>query len=161
MLVSTPKISAVLLAIAAVGNSAVIANKPLAKTPLSGHINTTGIHNIVERDQARARMILARASGNIPEKANEPLSNELVVYVATIGVGSPPTFCKSRQAFQARLQLSSQMISRSTLEGDCHLMCFLIFINPAILYSSNTWLGAQKKYVKTSSSKKTPDDVVG
>ncbi|KAF8346650.1 aspartic peptidase A1 [Amanita rubescens] len=125
MLVSTPKISAVLLAIVAVGNSAVVANKPLAKTPLSGHVNITGIHNIVERDQARARMILARASGNRQEKANEPLSNELIVYVATIGVGTPPTFYD--------------------LEVDTG--------------SSNTWLGAQKKYVKTSSSKKTRDDV--
>ncbi len=134
MLVSTPKISAVLLAIAAVGNSAVVANKPLAKLPLSGHVNTTGTHKIVERDQARTRMLLARANGNLREKISEPLGNEIVVYVATIGVGRPPTFCKSRQAFQARLQLSSQTILRSTLEGDHHrLMCFLSFINPAIL----------------------------
>ena len=127
MLVSTPKISAVLLAIAAVGNSVIAANKPLAKIPLSGHVNTTGIHNVVGQDQARASMLLARANGGLREETNEPLGNELVVYVASIGVGSPPTFCKSYQAFQARLQLSLQTITGSTLEGDHHrLMCFYL-----------------------------------
>lgn len=94
MVVSTLKLGSALLALAFSCNGAVVANTPI-KLPLSRHVNTTSLRNIVELDRARTHMLLGSASGNPVKEFNAPLANVVSQYIASIGVGSPPTYCKS------------------------------------------------------------------
>ncbi|KAK2464677.1 hypothetical protein APHAL10511_003253 [Amanita phalloides] len=94
---------------------------------LSRQVNFTGVHNLLQQDQARARFLTDRASGHEQSAAiiNEPVTNRIVTYLASVGVGSPPTY-------------------------------YSLIVDTG---SSNTWVGAGKKYAKTKSSKQTQDSV--
>ncbi|KAH9934531.1 acid protease [Epithele typhae] len=93
-------------------------------------LNLTGVPSIIEADRARAKMLLERATaqnatamsakqaaGFVPVDA----TNQVVHYIASVGVGSPPTF-------------------------------YDLLIDTG---SSNTWVGASKAYVNTSTSVST------
>ena len=69
--------------------------------PLSRRVNLTSIHNLVRHDQARAKALRARATAKatgLPLHSdaviNEQVENRGVSYIASVGVGSPPTTCK-------------------------------------------------------------------
>ena len=73
--------------------------RSLVTLPISRRINLNGI-NILEHDQLRAKALKAtgeaRAAG-LSDRAsviNSQAENQAVSYVASIGVGSPPTQCK-------------------------------------------------------------------
>ena len=64
-------------------------------------MNTTGIPNLLAVDQARAKALKARAKSNpgglkfpIAPAESIPATNQVVDYVASVGVGNPPTECK-------------------------------------------------------------------
>ena len=88
-------LSSLLLAIAVAANP-VPALEPYVKLPLSRHVNTTGVVNVLKHDQARARHLVARATGQLDFRfavVGEPVSNDAAVYPASVGVGSPATTC--------------------------------------------------------------------
>lgn len=71
--------------------------------PIARRVNLTGIYNLVQHDQTRAKLLrtqgVAKASGGLRVDAaviNSPATNLAVDYVASIGIGIPPTFCKSQ-----------------------------------------------------------------
>ena len=75
--------------------------------PFVRRMNTTGIRNLLQVDQARARALKARAKSNpggvrfpMAPTDDVPATNQVVDYVATVAVGDPPTECKS---FDVRL----------------------------------------------------------
>ena len=74
----------------------VVRDAPLVSLPFVKHINATGTVNLLAQDQARARWLKARAKGEpIEERAGSvPVTNELVSYLAAVGVGSPATTCE-------------------------------------------------------------------
>ncbi|KAH7917667.1 acid protease [Leucogyrophana mollusca] len=84
-------------------------------------VNVAGAANIAELDQARAFQIIQTATkrkrGGVPFS----VTNSAVSYIATVGVGSPPT-------------------------------SYDLIVDTG---SSNTWVGANKTYVQTSSSQNT------
>ncbi|XP_006457102.1 hypothetical protein AGABI2DRAFT_212363 [Agaricus bisporus var. bisporus H97] len=68
---------------------------------LSRRVNTTSAHNLLKHDVARVQSLKARAKalqagGRLsPEEealVNQPLDNQAVTYIASVGVGSPATF---------------------------------------------------------------------
>jgi cathepsin E len=90
-----------------------VAAKPISraesfvKLPVTRRVNPANGNNIVRHDQQRAETLKAKGNaittGNIKalqslavsNAINSPVENQLVSYVATVGVGSPPTDCKS------------------------------------------------------------------
>jgi cathepsin E len=87
--------SLLLLALGVAANPVVI-NRSLVTLPLAKKYNFTSINNLLKHDQARARALKSRAfrKGAVPDTGiNEPVSNQIVVYVASVGVGNPPTNC--------------------------------------------------------------------
>ena len=92
------------LLLALTGNVAanpVIFNRSPVTLPLSRRLNLTSTHNLLRHDQARAKAIKSRGSSLKTGKdhdaraiINEPVDNQAVAYIASIGVGSPPTTCK-------------------------------------------------------------------
>jgi cathepsin E len=69
--------------------------------PVAKRVNLTGIHNLVQHDQTRAKLLkaqgAAKTSGlNVDNDAviSSPAINEGVSYVASVGIGSPATTCK-------------------------------------------------------------------
>ncbi|KAK2465527.1 hypothetical protein APHAL10511_002419 [Amanita phalloides] len=83
--------SIIILALAIAANGAAINTAP-TKLTLSRHFNMTGTQNILQLDQARARDLKNRATAkNTVSAATEPITNQAVIYTASVGVGSPPT----------------------------------------------------------------------
>ena len=80
-----------------VAGSPVLVNSSPVTLPFSRLVNLTSIHDLVRHDQARAKALIARAVAKVlggPGHHNEPIENQAVTYVASVGVGSPPTTCK-------------------------------------------------------------------
>ncbi|KAI8989240.1 acid protease [Trametes punicea] len=107
-------------------NGLVVQNKSPVTLPIARRLNVTGATNIVKLDQARAKALKTRPQTHAGKARrtdifNVPATNEAVDYVATVGVGSPPT--------QYSLLIDTG--------------------------SSNTWVGAGKPFVETSTSKFT------
>ena len=73
--------------------------RSLVTLPISRRINLNG-RNILEHDQLRAKALKARGEARAAGLSDRGIvspsfaENEGVSYVASIGVGSPPTQCK-------------------------------------------------------------------
>ncbi|KAI0793715.1 aspartic peptidase A1 [Fomes fomentarius] len=82
-------------AITASAGSIVQVRDDLVRLPIAKHFNSTGGGKILSRDQARARQLYARANAQIIGDArpvpahNVPVTNQAVIYTATVGIGSP------------------------------------------------------------------------
>ncbi|KAI0649649.1 acid protease [Trametes meyenii] len=91
--------------------------------PIARRLNVTGSANLVQLDQARAKNLKARPKANPgnPTIFDPAITNKVVDYVATVGVGNPPTD-------------------------------YSLLIDTG---SSNTWVGAGKAFVQTSTTRTT------
>ena len=79
--------------------SPVLVNRSPVTLPLSRRVNLTSVHNLLRHDQARAKALKVRAAAkatglHTDAVINEPVDNQAAHYVASVGVGSPPTTCK-------------------------------------------------------------------
>ena len=107
----------------------VVVREPSATLQFARRLNFTGSVSLADADRARANILKSQgfASNSTPAAANRrralsfDVTNNVVGYVASIGVGSPAT------SYDLAIDTGS----------------------------SNTWLGAGKSYVKTSTSKST------
>ncbi|KAJ3541124.1 hypothetical protein NM688_g6129 [Phlebia brevispora] len=72
-----------------------IASSSFVSLPFAKVVNTTGTANIVQKDLARIRALKERTRPVVFEDAasavSVPITNELVSYIASVGVGSPAT----------------------------------------------------------------------
>ncbi|KAL7284878.1 hypothetical protein ACG7TL_002192 [Trametes sanguinea] len=108
------------------GAALVVRNASPVTLPIARRLNVTGAANLVKLDQARAKAFKSRSKAQIGKTQradvfNTPITNEAVDYVASVGVGSPPTE-------------------------------YSLLIDTG---SSNTWVGAGKAFVRTSTTKAT------
>lgn len=91
-------LTTVFLALAVAANPVVV-KRSLVTLPVSRSINLKG-KSILEHDQLRAQALRTKgeaiASGVSRRSAviSSQATNEAVSYIASIGVGSPPTQCK-------------------------------------------------------------------
>ncbi|KAF7347610.1 Aspartic proteinase [Mycena venus] len=97
--------------------------------PISRRFNFTGTGNIVQNDLARINAVRSRSAAKkgLASRAviSEPVDNQVVSYIASVGVGSPAT-------------------------------TYDLIVDTG---SSNTWVGAGKSYVVTSTSTKSTQSV--
>ncbi|KAF9015688.1 aspartic protease [Cyathus striatus] len=122
-------LSTLILALTVAANPVLVERAPVS-LPLARRVNTTTVHNLVRHDLARAKALKARGQAKVAGFSeasiiNEPVENQVVTYVASVGVGSPAT-------------------------------TYSLLIDTG---SSNTWVGADKAYVKTSTSTQTSNRV--
>ncbi|KIK55673.1 hypothetical protein GYMLUDRAFT_175162 [Collybiopsis luxurians FD-317 M1] len=108
----------------------VVDRSPILSLPLKRVNNFTSGHDILARDLARVQRFRdrakARATGQpVKRQSSEPVSNQVVSYIASVGVGA------SDSQFQLIVDTGS----------------------------SNTWVGATKRYTATSTSTDTEDAV--
>ena len=68
--------------------------------PITRHLNLTNAHNLLRHDQARARALRAKGTAKAPgvflekdDVFNQVINNRVTTYLASVGVGSPPTTC--------------------------------------------------------------------
>ncbi|KAF5352504.1 hypothetical protein D9756_005889 [Leucocoprinus leucothites] len=67
--------------------------------PLSRRVNVTSVHNLVQHDLKRAKALKARGKALAGDRltaeeaasVNQPVDNQAVTYIASVGVGSPAT----------------------------------------------------------------------
>ena len=92
---SATLLSTLLLAIVVAANP-VPTLESHVKLSLSRHLNVTGVLNILKHDQARARHLVDRATGQLDLQSaatGMPITNNAVTYTAAVGVGNPTTTC--------------------------------------------------------------------
>lgn len=99
-MLSTTLVYTLLLTLAASAKPIVLRDG-IVSLPLAKQLNMTGIRNLLQHDQSRAKSLLARIKAvtegislgdGIP---HETVSNTGVSYVASVGVGNPATICMS------------------------------------------------------------------
>ncbi|KAI0081062.1 acid protease [Panus rudis PR-1116 ss-1] len=123
-------IATLTLTLSVAANPVVVRDSPVT-LQVAKRFNFTGISNLLQKDQARAKglrqLAQAKLNGKLREDAviSVPVTNQAVDYVANVGVGSPAT-------------------------------TYSLLIDTG---SSNTWVGAGKAYVRTSASQQTNDRV--
>ncbi|PPQ79426.1 hypothetical protein CVT25_002696 [Psilocybe cyanescens] len=133
----TTLLTTLLLALSVAANPVLVNRSPVT-LPISRRTNFTSVHNLLRHDQNRAKFLkakgAAKAAGiSFQQDAviNEQVDNQVVTYVASVGVGSPPT------QFNLLIDTGRAPSSRS----------------------SNTWVGADTAYKKTSTSVQTSNKV--
>ncbi|PPR05338.1 LOW QUALITY PROTEIN: hypothetical protein CVT26_011601 [Gymnopilus dilepis] len=89
---------ATLLLSLSVAASPVVVNKSPVSLPLSRRLNLTSVHNLVRHDQNRAKALKSRGNSKpVGARRSEDavidssVDNQAVTYVASVGVGNPPT----------------------------------------------------------------------
>jgi cathepsin E len=87
-----------LLLALSVASKPILVNRSPVTLSLARRLNLTSVHNLVRHDQTRAKFLkakgTAKASGlslQSNDIINEPVDNQAVSYIASIGVGSPAT----------------------------------------------------------------------
>jgi len=94
-------LTALLLALTVAASPVVqIRNSPITLS-FSKRVNTTSARNLLQNDRKRAMALMARAKTmqgdelTVEETAivSQPVDNQVVEYIASVGVGSPPTYC--------------------------------------------------------------------
>ncbi|KAI0819363.1 acid protease [Trametes gibbosa] len=78
------------------GSALVVRDASPITLPIARRLNVTGAANLVKLDQARAKTLKARPKAGAERSPratifDAPVTNQAVDYVATVGVGSPPT----------------------------------------------------------------------
>ena len=129
-MVSIPLLSLVVAAICVSANPQVHVRSSDVTLPIAARLNFTG-KRIPDIDRSRAAQHIinskarANAKGIVKRQASFGITNEAVTYVATVGVGTPPSD-------------------------------FTLLIDTG---SSNTWVGATKRFTATSSTQETLEPV--
>jgi cathepsin E len=111
--------------------------------PITKHVSANNTLNAIQRDRARVANFASRfGASTLDIVPNVPLDDYGVVFVASIGVGEPPTYCESCQFLLA--------------------VSYIPILDQLIIDtgSANTWVGANQAYQVTKSSQKTTDSVV-
>ena len=86
-----------LLLVVSVAANPIVVRKAPVTLPFARHLNLTGAHDVVQKDQARAKNLIAAAKAKedgASEIVNVGVTNVGVVYQASVGVGSPATQCE-------------------------------------------------------------------
>ncbi len=91
----TVPLTAVLLLVVRIAADPIVVRKAPVSLPIARRLNITGAHDLIRKDQARARNMFdtskAKRSGS---PGNVGITNVAVVYEANVGIGSSPTFCE-------------------------------------------------------------------
>ena len=131
----------VVLATTVVANLIAIRNSPIS-LPITKQINLNGTFlHPGRRYQKRWTNPVTGRQRSTSEVIDVPLANfDVVNYFANIGVGDPPTYCKSCRFLPA-------------------IVSYIPILDNLIVDtgSSNTWLGANNPYNVTKTSVKTDD----
>ena len=96
----TTSLIAFLSLVVSVATNPIVVRKPPVSLSFARHLNVTGAHDLVKKDQERAKKLVsigkARQSGTSGPDAvtSVGVTNVGVVYVASVGIGSPPTTCE-------------------------------------------------------------------
>ncbi|KAN0135184.1 aspartic protease [Lactarius tabidus] len=89
----TTQLTALLLLVVCVAASPIVVRKAPISLLIARRLNITGAHDLIQKDQARARNMFAvnkaKRSGS---PGNVEITNVAVAYEASVGIGVPPTY---------------------------------------------------------------------
>ncbi|PPQ91159.1 hypothetical protein CVT25_003037 [Psilocybe cyanescens] len=94
---STTLLTILLLALSVAANPVLVNRSPVT-LPISRRTNFTSVHNLLRHDQNRAKFLKVKGAAKTAgisfqqdSVINEQVNNQVITYVASVGVGSPPT----------------------------------------------------------------------
>lgn len=149
MVSATSLLTFVALALSVAANPVIVDRSPVLSIPITRLQNLTSGHNVIASGLARAQnfreRITARDLGEFRKmkRQAEPVINEAVSYIASVGVGADNTQCKHLLLVALSLPLFTSELDQLIVDTG----------------SSNTWVGADEKFTSTSTSKDTGDRV--
>ena len=91
-----PLTTFVFLAASIAANPIIVRKAPISLT-FARHLNITGAQDVVRKDQTRAKNWASVSKANVasPDATGSVgTTNVGVIYLASVGVGSPPTQCE-------------------------------------------------------------------
>ena len=146
------------------------AGDAVTTVPFSRHFNLDDASRIVDKDQARARALRSQGTRTTdPFSANHilnsPITNALVIYLADVDIGTPPTRCKQVPAMHLRSRIAEMSVEvyRSTNSRYRQLEHLgRSPMHPSCNSGSDILdqIGAGTAYVPTRSSVRTHNNVV-
>lgn len=93
----TAPLTAVLLLVVSAAANPIFVRKASVSLPIVRSLNITGAHDLLQKDQARARnMLTANKAKRSGSPGNVGITNVAGVYQASVGIGVPPTDCEWR-----------------------------------------------------------------
>ena len=96
VMVAASLLSTLLLALFVAAQPTAVKNS-LVRLPFVKRISDAGPHNLIKQDQLRIQGLKANAEGFdvlTSRQLNSGANNQAASYVASVGVGNPPTQCK-------------------------------------------------------------------
>ncbi|KAI9450023.1 aspartic peptidase A1 [Lactarius psammicola] len=90
MFPTAPVMAVLLLVVSVAANSIVVRRAPVP-LPVARRLNITGAHDLIRKDQARARNMFVANKVKRSAPGNVGITNVAVLYEANVGIGSPPT----------------------------------------------------------------------
>ena len=100
----TPFLTALLLLVVSVAAKPIVVRDSQVSLSFVRSLNITGPHDLVNKDQTRARDLISIAEEIVEgildgilgyhKTVSVGVTNTAVSYVASVGVGSPPTYCE-------------------------------------------------------------------
>lgn len=148
MFSSSALLSLLLIAASTANATPIERDLGITKLGFATTINDIGNQTIPQLDRARIAAMREHAwAAKHGKRAGKPVPahNSIFTYTASVGIGSPVTHCTSY-----------------SIASSDHSKFFPRLLDKLLIDtgSSNTWVGAHKKYIKTHTSKKTKDKFV-
>ena len=143
MLLLHPLASLIVLATGVVASRTGDGGK-VVSIPINKRTNSAGSYNIVQKDKRRSSYLSRDGEPNKSTTPSIPLNDiQVGEYLANISIGNPPVYCDSCQFLPC-------------------MVFYLLILDQLIVDtgSSFTWVGANKSYVETTTSKKTSSSFV-
>ena len=96
-MIASSLLSTLLLALAVAANPVITARDAPITLSISRRLNSTKVLDLYQHDLKRAQALKARGKDGVDAVTglvSTPATNQDVSYIASVGVGNPPTQCK-------------------------------------------------------------------
>ena len=100
-------LTTLLLAFSVAANPVITLNRSPVTLPISRRVNFTSIRNLLPHDQARAKALKAKGAAKAAGVSfhndaviSSQADNQAVTYIASVGIGIPPTNCEHQILFE-------------------------------------------------------------
>jgi len=98
-------LATLLLALAVAANPVITVRDAHISLSISRRLNSTNILDLHQHDFKRAQALKARGKAGVPDATDlvsTPAINQDVSYIASVGVGNPPTQCECQTCIERR-----------------------------------------------------------
>ena len=95
IMVAATSLTTLLLVLVVTANPITNREESFVRLPITRRVKAGTVNNIVQQDQLRAMTLKGKAEAILSDvEVSSQVENQVVSYIASVGVGSPATQCK-------------------------------------------------------------------